>query len=123
MRKLKLVTLSLFLGLVLVVSVFAAEFDKTVSVTGGSAQRLSTVLVANGWTGPYQLKELTITNPNTATLTIYVGQSTVVTDGRPLEPGESITYRSSGSGDGIDSTQKFIYVSSTQNVGISARAQ
>jgi hypothetical protein len=122
MRKLKLITLNLLFVLVFTFSAWATEFDKTVSITGASAQRLSTVLVANGWTGAYTLKELTITNYDDGALTIYVGQSTVATDGYSLPPGHSFTWRSSGSGEGIDTTQKYIYVASTQNIGISCRS-
>lgn len=102
----------------------AAEFDRTCSLTGGSAQRLSVVMAACGYVGSFALKELTIANPDDAANDIYIGQAGVdSTTGYRRRPGDSKTYHSTGGTDVIQAADKYLYVATTQNVMISARAQ
>jgi hypothetical protein len=124
MRRLKL-TLCLLAALGLsAVPVPAASLNRACSVTGGSAQRLSTVMTVCGWTGSYNLTELVITNPDDAANDLYVGESDVSTvNGVRYRPGDSRHRRSTGSGDPIQATAAYLWVSSTQNVFISARSQ
>lgn len=105
-------------------TVYAGSFNRTCSVTGGSAQQLSSVLSTCGYTGANQLQELIIVNPSTATNTLYVGQSDdSAVNGLPLLPGESITYRAASQQDAIPATGIYLFVSSTQNAGFSARSK
>jgi hypothetical protein len=124
MRRLQL-TLCLLAALGLcAVPVRASEFDRKCSVTGGSAQRLSVVLTACGFTGSLNVKELTIKNPSASANSFYVGGSTVdASTGYEIEAGESKTYRSSGGTDVIVTTDKYLFVSSTQSGYFYARSQ
>lgn len=124
MRKLK-ISFGLFVAaLLLAAAASATEFDRSCSVTGGSSQRLSAVLTACGYGGGLNLKELTVRNPDSAANDLYVGQSGVdSTTGYKLSPGQSHTWRSSGGTDVIASTDKYLWVSSTQNVDLTVRAQ
>jgi hypothetical protein len=123
MRKLKL-TLGLLLIVALCATAFAAEFDKTVSVTGGSGQRLSAVMTANGYNGGLLLKQLIVCNPAGSANTLYIGNAPTVdaTTGFPLSAGACINWSAPEGGTGIDSTQKYLYTATTQNEAISARA-
>lgn len=118
MKKLKLIFVFLILAALFSGAVRAAEFNRSCSVTGGSAQRLSTVLTTCGYTGAYSVRELTITNPDDAANDLYVGRSDVdATNGVKYVPGASRHRMNS------DITQIYLFVSSTQNVYISVSTQ
>jgi hypothetical protein len=107
---------------VAVASADSRHFNRTCSVTGGSAQRLSTVLSTCGHTGTVNATELTI--QNSAAANLYVGQSDVdATNGYVLEPGTSSTRRSSNPADPIDTSQIYLFVAVTQNAGFSVRTR
>ncbi|HEX8503715.1 MAG TPA: hypothetical protein VF659_24230 [Pyrinomonadaceae bacterium] len=102
----------------------AAEYNRSCSVTGGSAQSLSSVLSTCGYSGAVSLQELTIRNPDSAANTLYIGQSDAnASNSFPLAPGESITWRASNQGDLIDAGRLYLYVSSTQNAALSLRSK
>jgi hypothetical protein len=123
MRKLKLSLTIFVVACLFALSVYAAEFDKTVSVTGGTSQRLSAVLVTGGWAGSYQLKTMTICNPASSANTLFLGNaSTDTTSGFPLLAGDCDTFPVLPQGDGYDSTQFWLYVATTQNAAISAHS-
>lgn len=102
----------------------AAEFTRSCSVTGGSAQQLSAVLTACGYTGVVSLQELSVKDPASAANNVYIGQSDVsAANGYELEPGDSKTYRASNQGDQIEAGRIYLFVASTQNVMISLRSK
>lgn len=119
MRKLKPI-LGLLLIATLCVTAFATEFDKTASVTGGTSQRLSAVLVANSWAGTLRAQTFTVCNPAGSANTVYLGNaSTDTTSGFPILAGDCFTKPVLPLPDGYDLTSQWLYVATTQNVGIS----
>lgn len=123
--KLRRIILTLTLAMMLgVVADSTTVFNRTCSVTGGSAQRMSTVLSTCGYTGNPVLTEYTILNPSTAANSVFVGQSDVdATNGYEIEPGTTSTRRSFGPSDPIESNRIYLFVSSTQNVSFSVRGR
>jgi hypothetical protein len=116
----------LILSIVLAVLTLAAlsvraEFIKQVSVTGGSAQRLSTLLVASGYAGPTSLDELTIKVPDGNSNTLYYGSSSAVnaSTGFPLNPGDSKTWRAAGAP--IEASSIYLYVATTESEAVDIR--
>lgn len=100
----------------------AAEFNRACSVTGGSAQQLSTVLSACGYSGVVSLDELTLKNPSAAANTLYIGQSDVdATNGYEVEAGGSATRRTGSVP--IQSERIYLFVATTQNVMVSLRSK
>lgn len=94
-------------------------FNKLVSVTGGSAQRLSTLLTANGYTGSMIGTRLSITAPSGASL--FTGSSSSVdnTTGTEWLAGDTYSEHASGLyGDVIDPSQIYLYLASTANVNL-----
>jgi hypothetical protein len=123
MRKIKLIPALLALSCCFALAVSAAEFDKTISVSGGSSQRLSTLLTTAGYAGSYNLRTLTICNPSTSANTLYIGDtSTDTTSGFPVEAGACYTYPPLPSGDAYPATGFWLYTATTQNAGISAHS-
>lgn len=123
--KLRRIILTLILAMALgVVADSTTVFNRACSVTGGSAQRMSTVLSTCGYTGNPVLAEYTILNPSTSTNSVFVGQSDVdATNGYELEPGTTSTRRSFGSSDPIESNRIYLFVATTQNVHFSIRGR
>lgn len=113
------------LALLLATNAYASKhFARTCSVTGGSAQRLSAVLTTCGYSGSFFFREVGLRNPDAAANTLYYGQSDVnASNGVPLQPGDSYTWRSSAQDDANDAAQIYLFVSSTQNAEIATRAQ
>ncbi|MDQ3920280.1 MAG: hypothetical protein M3348_17595 [Acidobacteriota bacterium] len=108
----------------LVVAAFGSQWNRQVSVTGGSAQRLDGVLAAGGYSATAMLAELTICNPPSNANTLYVGQSDVdATNGVPLAPGDCKTERATNPQDAIQAAQIYLYVSGTQNAAFSVRSK
>lgn len=102
----------------------AAEFNRSCSVTGASAQQLSTVLSACGYSGVVSLAELTLRDPDAAANDLYVGQSDVdATNGYKLAPGDSKTWRATSPQDVIEAGRIYLFVASTQNIHISLRSK
>jgi hypothetical protein len=105
-------------------SVLAAEWNRTFSVTGGSAQRLSVVLSNSGYSGTDLVDELTICNPAAAANTLYLGQSDVNTsNGVPLEAGDCKTARAVSTSNPINTGQTYLYVATTQSANFSVRSK
>jgi|SRR5712671_3309489 len=113
------------LALIFTVPVFAKDFSATCSVTGGSPQRLSTILVANGYTGDgaiMQLDLLTICNPSANANHLYVGQSNVSsTNGYDLAPGVCNTWPPGTRF--TDASQVYLWTATTQSEMISLRSR
>lgn len=108
----------------LTVAVVAANttFIRRTSITGGSAQQLSSVLSTAGFTGTTSLQELTLRNPPANANDLCIGQSDVsASTGLCLQPGESLTMRAVSQQDAIYTSQIYLYVSSTQDASILAR--
>jgi hypothetical protein len=123
-RKTKLTLCLLAAACFFALAVRATTWNRTCSVTGGSAQRLSTVLTTCGFAGTLALKELTVKNPDAATYDLYVGSSDVdATNGYKLSPGDSKTWRSSGGTDVVEPSQMYLYQTTTESKSFSARAQ
>lgn len=102
----------------------AAEFNRKCSVTGGSAQQLSAVLSACGYTGVVSLAELSLKDPEDAANDLYVGQSDVdSTNGYKIAAGDSKTWRATNPQDIIEASRLYLYVSSTQSVFVSLRSK
>lgn len=113
---------SLVLIILLAITVFASHYNRTISVTGGSPQRLSSVLSGDGYGGSFLLDELTICVPSTNTNTLYLGQSNVSSsNGFPLEPGSCYTQRSATTP--IDAGAIYLRVSSTESEQFSLRSR
>lgn len=120
----KLLTLAIVLALA--ITVFAGTpFNRKISVTGASPQRLSTVLTTAGYAGAtMQMAELEICNPITNAANIYLGQSDVsASNGYPLEPGTCKPQEATTQQDNIDAQQIFLFTASTQDVVISLRSK
>lgn len=99
---------------------FAGEYNRRVSVTGASPQRVSTLMNTAGYNGTMLVDEWTACNSGAAT--VYIGQNNVsASNGFALASGDCKTERKASVG--IDLTQKYLYVASTQNVDISLRSQ
>lgn len=101
------------------------SLNKTVSVTGAAAQQLSALLTANGFTGSLIGTELDLAAPSGQSL--FIGDSTVTdsgaTKGREIQSGDSRTWRSTGMmGDVIDPSQLYLYLATTDDVGITFKA-
>lgn len=100
------------------------EFDQLVSVTGGTAQNLLTVLQAAGYGGGLIGTELRYRVPDAQSL--YLGSASTVnaSTGDPIDPGAYSTERATGFlGDAIDPSQKYLFLATTDNVGIFFRAK
>jgi hypothetical protein len=124
MKRRVLAALALALALLAPPSARAAEFNRACSVTGGSAQQLSTVLSACGYAGVVSLQELSLKDPDAAANPLYVGQSDVsAANGYELAPGDSKTWRATNQGDAIDAGRLYLYVATTQNVMTSLRSK
>lgn len=126
--KLRTFILIAALTICLAVPSFAATpYHRTVSLTGNTITSVYALMVANGWTGRSQMMEVTILNSGAAT--IYVGQSDCsAANGFPIAAGGSITERASGLDrannvqDNVPAATIYLFVASTQNVSIAARA-
>lgn len=106
--------------LVLTISV-SAEFTKLVSITGGSAQRLSISLSDAGYTGTASVDELTFCVPSANANTMYLGSQSNVnaSTGFPIEPGTCITYRAGGRA--INMASFYVFTNTTESAAISLR--
>lgn len=112
---------ALLLTFLLAISVFAMEFNRSVNVPGGAAQRLTGVLTGGGYTGPATLDALTICNPDAATNTLYIGQSDVsASNGFPLEAGVCYTWPSGQRP--TDAGRIYLFTATSQNAAISLRS-
>lgn len=108
-------------------------YDKTISVTGAVALNLLTGMQANGYPSLLTFgcsligTELTLTSPGGQSL--FIGSSSDVTDsgatkGFELGAGSAVTRRATGLlGDAIDPSQIWLYIASTDDVGISYRSK
>lgn len=125
MKRNVLLTLVASLALIFTVTVLAKDFSGTFSVTGGSPQRLSTILAANGYTGDgaiMQLDLLTICNPSANANHLYVGQSNVSsTNGYDLAPGVCNTWPPGTRP--TDASQVWLLTATTQSEMISLRSR
>ena len=100
------------------------QYNRTISVTGASPQRLSSVLSNAGYTAPDTLDELTICNPTAAANTLYLGQSDVsAANGFPLLAGDCKTERAVDPARPILAGQIYLFVASTQSVNFSIRSK
>lgn len=100
----------------------AGPYNRRISVSGGSPQRLSTVLSGAGYLGTMALDELTVCVPNANSNTLYIGQSDVSTsNGFALAPGTCFTQR--GSTTAIDASSIYIRVVSTESESFSLRSR
>lgn len=113
------------LAMIFAVSVFAKEFSGSFSVTGGSPQRLSNILVDNGYTGDgatMSLDLLTICNKPGNANHLYFGQSNVsASNGFDLAPGDCYTWPPGTRG--TDATQVYLYVSTSEAEMINLRSR
>lgn len=125
MRRKVLSVVALLLLAAFALTAFAStHFNRSCSVTGGSAQALSQVLSTCGYSGPVSLNELTIINPDTAANDLYVGQSDVnASTGVKLLPGASLSFDATSPQDTVDAGRLYLFVSSTQNAHLSARSK
>ena len=107
----------------LAVVVMAGPYNRKISVTGGSAQKLITVLESATYSGSATASELTICVPSSNVNTLYLGQSDVsATNGFPIDPGGCKTERDA-SGSPIDMTRIYLFVSSTESEVFSVRTR
>lgn len=115
--------LTIALALALVPSALASDFNKTLSVSGGSPRRLSDLLVDGGYAGnPDQVQVLTICVPSSNSNTLYLGQSNVdASTGFPLEPGtcDTIPY----SNVSITTSRIYLFVATTESEGFQVHGQ
>ncbi len=122
MKHLRLVALVILL---LAITVFAKDWSRTFSLTGGSPQRLSTVITANGYTGfdaITSLDVLTVCNPTASTVTLYFGQSDVnASNGFPLVAG--ICYTWPPGTRPSDAQNIFLFKATTENIHVSIRSR
>lgn len=105
------------------------QFNDTASVTGGSGQQLSTILFANNFPVNRYTEmigtELTLFAP--AGQSLFVGNDATVTNtgatqGLEIIAGAYDTQRASGNGgDVIDPSTIWLYVATTDNVGVRFR--
>ena len=111
---------SILILLVLVTVCYAAtEWNKLVAVTGGSPQRFSTTIETAGYSAGQTYDELTLCNPNAATL--YIGQSNVnASNGFGLAAGACKTERRAQVP--VDGTQKYLFLTANGNVSVSIRS-
>ena len=99
------------------------NFNRRITLKGGSRQKLSDVLMQGGYKGPMLLQELTVRNPDSNEDIIYYGESDVNdTNGNPLEQGSAYTWRVGGQQDIIDATQIYLFTNKTGTVGITLRS-
>ncbi len=104
------------------ISVFAAEYTVNVSVTGGSPQRLSTLLNNAGYSGTMTLDSLTTCNPDTNTVDLYRGQANVnSTNSLVLHPGDCFTDPPGAYA--VDASQIYLRTSSTQPATVILRSR
>ena len=103
----------------------AGQFSKRISNTGGSAQRLSTVLAAAGYTDSYIGVELALRVPTSVAASMFVGGSTVnASTGQEIGSGESYTWNSTGVyGDVVDVAQMYLFTTITQNFDVTFRGK
>ena len=99
-----------------------AYFGKTVSVEGGSAQRLSDVMSGAGFTSGGMGFHLMLTAPADASL--FTGGSTVTgggaSKGFEIEEGQTASFTASGGPSAwIESTQMYLFLAADGDVGIS----
>jgi hypothetical protein len=106
------------------------EFNKTVSVTGGAAINLLTLMQANGFpaaldpTGSLIGTYLRFHSPSDQAL--FTGSSSSVNDttGDSIDAGSYDSQEATGMmGDVIDPSQKYLYLATTGNVGILYRGK
>lgn len=112
----------LLAGVILAITtVVFGEFTKLVSITGGSAQRLSTSLTSAGYSGSTALDELTVCVPDANTNTMYLGSQSNVnaSTGFALAPGTCITYQAAGRP--IDSSTMYVYTATTESIAVTLR--
>ncbi len=116
--------LALALALLAPPAARAGEYNRKCSVTGGSAQQLSAVLSACGYTGVVALSELSLKDPDDAANDLYVGQSDVdATNGYKIGIGDAKTWRASSPQDIIEASRMYVYVSTTQGIYVSLRSK
>jgi hypothetical protein len=106
------------------------QFNDTLnSVTGAAAQNLAALLLANGFPTGFNAEmlgtELTILAPSAQS--VFWGGSSTVTDagatkGFEIQAGSYDTQRASGNGgDVIDPSQIWLYLATTDDVGVRFR--
>ena len=84
---------TILLTLLLAISIFATDFNRTFNVPGGQARRLSNLLSDGGYSGSNTLDFLTICNPTGNANTLYVGQSDVsASNGAAILAGDCNTW-------------------------------
>jgi hypothetical protein len=123
MKRIRLLSISAVMLAALLTLTFAVhgEFTKLVSITGGSAQRLTDSLSAAGYTGTASVDEMTLCVPSANVNTMYLGSQSNVnaSTGFPVEPGTCITFRSGQRP--IDVSSFWTYVATTENAAITLR--
>lgn len=115
--------ISLLLLAFIAPTVFSStEYDRSFQNTGGSAQKILTIVAANGYTGGAQALELTACNPAAANL--YAGKSDVsASNGFRLLPGECYTWRATSATDFVDLSQKYVFTAADQTVQFTIRGK
>lgn len=115
--------LTIILALSFVPITLASDFNKTLSVSGGSPRRLSDLLVNGGYTGvPDQVQWLTICVPSANANTLYLGQSNVsASNGFPLEPGTCNTLPYSTVP--ITTSRIYLFVATTEDESFQVHGQ
>lgn len=84
--------IALVLSLVLTVFALDTEWAGTFTVTGGSSQRLSSMLSVAGYTGLYNVDSVTWCNPSTNAGNMVFGkQNITMSTGFILTPGQCYT--------------------------------
>jgi len=112
-----------FVLLIVTVAYAADQYNRQVSVTGGSPQRLSAVLATAGYAGTMSLDELELCNPSGAANTLYVGEPDVSsTNGYPVAAGGTCWHQQAADRP-IDATKLYLRVATTQNVVVSLRSR
>lgn len=122
MKRLALV----FILLVCSVAFASTHFVKMCSVTGGSGQRLSTVLTTAGYTGSVAVMDLEICNPSDATNALYIGSVSTVnaSTGAKLVQGQCRHFPGSTVMHDFNDTSKiWLFVATTQNAEIWVRSR
>lgn len=112
---------AILLTLLLAITIFAQEFNRSINVAGGAARKLSTVLSDGGYSGAMTLDALTICNPDAATNTLYIGQSDVsASNGFALTAGDCYTWPSGQRP--TDAGRIYLFAATSQKAEISLRS-
>lgn len=125
MKRFRFLILFAVLATVFCVAALAKDWNTTISVTGGSPQRLANLLVTDGFTGADAIMSMDfiqICNPSAGPNHLRVGQSNVsASKGFDIAPGECNTWPPGSRP--TDVNNLYLWVATTQDVGVNLRSR